>query len=627
DGYVRGEGAGMIVLKKLSEAERDRDHIYGLIRGTAENHGGRSASLTAPNPQAQTDVLKSAYQKAGIPPSTITYIEAHGTGTALGDPIEINALKKAFQTDGAPGGYCGIGSVKTNIGHLELAAGIAGVIKVLMQLKHRTLAKSLHCENINPHIKLKDSPFYIVTETKEWEALRDENGRVLPRRAGVSSFGFGGVNAHIVIEEYMGRSETEQQETSEKASSLFVLSAKNEERLKERARLLRDFIQNGSSRDIDLADAAYTLQTGRDAMEARLGIIAGSAEELTEKLNAFLLGKNSEDIISGRKKRENYTISMFSDDEDAADLVSAWLEKKKYRKVLRLWANGFDTDWEQLYTGSKPRRISLPSYPFRADRYWVPKREQLPLSNQKTVLLQKTWEPCEAVSSSEPFNNKIALIVSENTKDLAAEVKKQLNDADIVQENQLISFLQDPNAAIYSGFIDFTGCGSRQKRQDISWVASLQQLIEYGRGQENMKMLYLTKGLEAFKNKAAVMHGIEKAGLYRMLRHEYSHILTCHADIDPEGPLEQTAAFIKQEIESDLTESAVCYRDGKRFSYVLRQTDQIEPEAVQTDRTAFPKDAVLVITGGTRGLGALCAKHFVSAYGVKKLLLTGRKEL
>ncbi len=151
-----------------------------------------------------------------------------------------------------------------------------------MQLKHRTLAKSLHCENINPHIKLKDSPFYIVTETKEWEAPRDENGRVLPRRAGVSSFGFGGVNAHIVIEEYMGRSETEQQETSEKASSLFVLSAKNEERLKERARLLRDFIQNGSSRDIDLADAAYTLQTGRDAMEARLGIIAGSAEELTE---------------------------------------------------------------------------------------------------------------------------------------------------------------------------------------------------------------------------------------------------------------------------------------------------------------------------------------------------------
>ena len=112
-----------------------------------------------------------------------------------------------------------------------------------------------------------------------------------------------------------------------------------------------------------------------------------------------------------------------------------------------------------------------------------------------------------------------------------------------------------------------------------------------------------------------------------MLRHEYSHILTCHADIDPEEPLEQTAAFIKQEIESDLTESAVCYREGMRFSYVLRQTDQIEPEAVQTDRTVFPKDAVLMITGGTRGLGALCAKHFVSAYGVKKLLLTGRKEL
>ncbi len=147
------------------------------------------------------------------------------------------------------------------------------------------------------------------------------------------------------------------------------------------------------------------------------------------------------------------------------------LRKRNTGKCLRLWANGFDTDWERLYTDRKPRRISLPSYPFRSDRYWVPKREQCRF-RIKNSIIAKTWEPCEPVSSSEPFNNKIALIVSEDTKDLAAEVKKQLNDADIVQENQLISFLQDPNAAIYSGFIDFTGRGSRQKRQDISWVAS-----------------------------------------------------------------------------------------------------------------------------------------------------------
>jgi len=203
NGYVRGEGVGLLFLKKLKAAEEAGDHIYGVIRGAAENHGGRANSLTAPNPKAQAELLITAYTKAGIDPRTVTYIEAHGTGTELGDPIEINGLKAAFkelyQATGDPrvtGAHCGLGSVKTNIGHLELAAGITGVIKVLLQLKHKTLVKSLHCDTINPYIQLKDSPFYIVRETKEWQALRDAGGEELPRRAGVSSFGFGGATFH-----------------------------------------------------------------------------------------------------------------------------------------------------------------------------------------------------------------------------------------------------------------------------------------------------------------------------------------------------------------------------------------------------------------------------------------------
>ena len=210
NGYVRGEGVGMLFLKRLSDAREAGDHIYGIIRGTAENHGGRANSLTAPNPKAQAELLKAAYTKAGIDPRTVTYIEAHGTGTELGDPIEINGLKMAFkdlyQASGDPevkSSHCGLGSVKTNIGHLELAAGVAGVIKVLLQLKNKTLVKSLHCETINPYIQLKDSPFYIVREEQPWEMPPDNHGQTIPRRAGVSSFGFGGVNAHIVIEEYI----------------------------------------------------------------------------------------------------------------------------------------------------------------------------------------------------------------------------------------------------------------------------------------------------------------------------------------------------------------------------------------------------------------------------------------
>ena len=211
NGFVRGEGVGMLVLKKLSEAERDGDHIYGVIRGSAENHGGRASSLTAPNPRAQADLLIAAYREAGIDPRTVSYIEAHGTGTVLGDPIEINGLKTAFsELAPHPSGkgpirqaWCAIGSIKSNIGHLELASGVAGVIKVLLQMQHKKLVKSLHCEQINPYLQLEASPFYVVQETRPWEALRDHEGWILPRRAGVSSFGFGGTNAHVVLEEYV----------------------------------------------------------------------------------------------------------------------------------------------------------------------------------------------------------------------------------------------------------------------------------------------------------------------------------------------------------------------------------------------------------------------------------------
>ncbi|MCP4694986.1 MAG: polyketide synthase, partial [Desulfobacterales bacterium] len=211
DGYVRAEGVGMLFLKKLEDALRSGDHIYGVIKGGAENHGGRANSLTAPNPKAQAELLKTVYAKSGVDIRTVGYIEAHGTGTKLGDPIETDALKAAFKElgeasgdSGAGGAYCGLGSVKTNIGHTELAAGIAGVIKVLLQMKYGTLVRSLHCDRVNPYLRLEDSPFYIVRENRKWESLRDSQDRVVPRRAGISSFGFGGVNAHVILEEYVG---------------------------------------------------------------------------------------------------------------------------------------------------------------------------------------------------------------------------------------------------------------------------------------------------------------------------------------------------------------------------------------------------------------------------------------
>ena len=209
DGYVPGEGVGAVLLKPLAAAIADGDQIYGVIKGSAINHGGKTNGYSVPNPQAQADVIGEVFKRAGIDPRTLSYLEAHGTGTSLGDPIEITALTKTFREYTDDDQFCAIGSVKSNIGHCESAAGIAGVTKVLLQLKHRQLVPSLHSETLNPNIDFAHSPFTVPQSLVEWPrpmvATRADQGRArqYPRIAGVSSFGAGGSNAHVVIEEYV----------------------------------------------------------------------------------------------------------------------------------------------------------------------------------------------------------------------------------------------------------------------------------------------------------------------------------------------------------------------------------------------------------------------------------------
>ena len=381
NGYVRGEGVGILVLKKLRAAERDGDHIYGLILSSAENHGGRANSLTAPNPRAQAELIKTALRQSGIDPRTIGYIEAHGTGTALGDPIEIQGLLSAFRELHAenadrvplPESYCGIGSIKTNLGHLELAAGVAGVIKVLLQLKHRTLVKSLHCDDINPYIRLEGSPFYIVRQQRPWEAIKDAQGQALPRRAGVSSFGFGGVNAHVILEEYVPAEREFDAQT--KQPVIVVLSAKNEARLQEQAGQLLEAIHGRNLHDADLKNLAWTLQAGREAMEVRLACVAGSLQELQAHLENYRQGRSKQDgLYYGETKKSRDTVSLFAADEDLRQAMASWIAKGKLAKLAQLWVKGMAIDWSVLYGTDKPRRMSLPTYPFAKERYWVPRQ-------------------------------------------------------------------------------------------------------------------------------------------------------------------------------------------------------------------------------------------------------------
>ncbi len=383
NGYVRSEGVAAILLKPLNRALADGDHLYAVIKGSAVNHGGRANSITAPNPSAQADLLASCYERAGVEPETISYIEAHGTGTALGDPVEIEGLKKAFAVGNSQNGkqfglknYCGLGTVKTNIGHLEAAAGIAGVIKVLLAMEHKALPASVHFKELNPYIELEDSPFYVVTETKDWERLRDQEGHLVPRRAGVSSFGFGGANAHIVLEEFERPAHPCAQSPS---PELVVLSAKSEERLHDSAALLKKWVE-GMLPGLDrqrvgcfLQNLAYTLQVGREPFKARLALVVSSVEELAAKLGGFL---NREKIIDGHftgiapsRLQNSHPLNQGNKEgENLQELV----RNKEHARLGELWTQGAEIDWTLLHPAGTRQRLSLPTYPFSRERYWIP---------------------------------------------------------------------------------------------------------------------------------------------------------------------------------------------------------------------------------------------------------------
>ncbi|MCA1281213.1 SDR family NAD(P)-dependent oxidoreductase [Saccharopolyspora sp. 7B] len=394
DGYGRGEGVGMLVLKRLSAAERDGDHVHGLVRATAENHGGRANSLTSPNPKAQAAVIRRAYAKAGIDPRTVGYVEAHGTGTELGDPIEINGLKEAFTElyAGEPvtAAHCGLGSVKTNIGHLELAAGIAGVLKVLLQLRHRTLVRSLHAEEVNPYIDLDGSPFHLVRENQEWAAPRGADGRELPRRAGVSSFGFGGVNAHVVLEEHVPRAE---QPAPAAGPVAIVLSAATPETLEARVRRLAEHLDAGRIAEQDLPNLAYTLQVGRVAMPERIAFLAHSVAEVRKRIATHLAGEKAHGLHRARAERRGPWSELVGDD-DIAVAIDSWVAKGKLGRLLKLWVTGFDFDWRRLHTGRSMRRLPLPTYPFRLQRYWI--ADGVPAPDESSALPEAAPKPAAA---------------------------------------------------------------------------------------------------------------------------------------------------------------------------------------------------------------------------------------
>ncbi len=272
-GVVWGDGLGLVVLKRLADALENGDHIHAVIKGSAiNNDGSLKVSYTAPGVDGQTEVIAEAQAVSGIDPETITYIEAHGTATTMGDPIEIRALTRAFRYATKKNGFCAIGSVKTNIGHLDNAAGVAGLIKTVLAIEHGIIPPSLHFKRPNPQIDFARTPFYVNAELSGWKT----NGA--PRRAGVSSFGIGGTNAHVVLEEAPKPMDSDER----RSVSLLVLSARTKAALGAAAKNLARHLKKRPG--IDIADVCFTLQTGRKAFDHRLALVCRDAVDVVPAL-------------------------------------------------------------------------------------------------------------------------------------------------------------------------------------------------------------------------------------------------------------------------------------------------------------------------------------------------------
>jgi|GEM_PF-1407354 len=386
DGYVPAEGVGAVLLKPLSQAMADGDLIYGVIRATAVNHDGKTNGYSVPNPVAQTELIKAALRKAQVDPSTITYLEAHGTGTALGDPIEVSALCDAFAENTSRRQYCAIGSLKSNIGHLEAAAGIAQLIKVLLQIHHKRIAPTLlHSDQPNSNIDFANTPFFLARELLPWS--EDSNAvstssAPAPRRAGISSFGAGGVNVHLIVEEYATVLHDRPRPQSISQSVLVPISAKSEENLLCYVREICDAIKahrDGDGNPLRLDDIAYTLQVGREAMPLRVAFVARSRDELLHQMDRYWETRREErqESISGvfdhSLAHPTFQISPTQDVEQESEGNSFVSSDTNVQGLAKRWAKGEEVDFDNLLLDEscRPHRVSLPTYPFSKERFWA----------------------------------------------------------------------------------------------------------------------------------------------------------------------------------------------------------------------------------------------------------------
>lgn len=616
NGYVPGEGVGSILLKRLSDAIEDGDHIYGVIKATAVNHGGKTNGFYVPNPAAQASVIGNAISNANLNPENISYIEAHGTGTELGDPIEIAGLTKAFRKYTDKNMYCSIGSIKSNIGHLEAAAGIAAVTKVLLQLKNQLLVPSLHSEKLNTKIDFKNTPFKVQNILEKWES---KNG--MPLIAGISSFGAGGSNSHIIIQEYKEEANKEIKDESRNTTALIVLSARDEKRLKRQAMNLLNAIKKNNITQHQLRDVEYTLQVGREAMKERIAFTANSVENVVEKLSKYISNdKEIDEFYYNTGKTILPISSILKDDNDFLDTIRTWYKRGKYSILLKLWVGGLDIDWAKLYLHGRPKKISLNGYSFAKERYWLfDSRKELTAGrwNESSDMDNKKGLEM-SISTNSEYSEALYIEALERVKDNNAN-----NETDFEEKIVLLVGFQDKE--IENDYRNVNEGASVYSFNNID-KSFAEQYEEY-----SCSILLILKNLMRNKRKTLIQMAIPRRGKNRIFTGLESMLKTAIIE-NPE------IAYQTIEIQNEVGASSIGKIINKLTKwevnrhYVLMENNIYERKMKrsvgnQLIELPWKENGVYLFTGGMGKLSQIFVKEIITHISSAKIILLGRSEL
>lgn len=616
-----GDGVAAIIIKRKELAEKDGDHIYAIIKGSAVNSDGNANGITAPNPEAQAAVLQAAWTKANIDPREITFIETHGTGTKLGDPIEVLALTHAFSKITNQKQFCPLGAVKTNIGHLEATSGIAGLIKAVLALVHRQLPPNIHYQSPNPYIDFQDSAVFPAVSLIDW---KNRPNKLL---AGISSFGISGTNCHLVIEEYnCSNGKTDQ---PLKGPFVFLFSVKQKESLVPLLEKYLDWFKGYPT--VSLNDFSYTLACARNHYDFRVAFVADHLDVLIQKMQMFI--------------KDSYL-----EEQDVPELVRLYLQKAPIY-------------WKRYFPSGFGKKIPLPTYAFSKRRHW-PKLEIAKTSSVeerlKTVFYELEWkEETLLASKANPSHHhqKLFLFFIHPTEvheafanfveaqgvlvyrvypsnNFAIDHKKCYINADsAVDYDRLMEWVLNSNSHSFGGILHLWDCIPFSKamknweeiqKSQIYGAASTFYLIralQRGYSQGEWKLINLTSHAQKVNKEP---HPIDPTrmpvlGINKVVSQEMPLVQSLTIDLELTPSL---FLSVFQEIFSvtSYNEAVVAYRENKRYVQTLSRKNV---ECLDERKPLIRKQGVYLIAGGAGYLG-LTTAHFLAEKEQVRIVLTGR---